>query len=439
MHSRVGIALALLFLLVSLFEVKGEPVSWNDTSRVAAIESLVERGTWVIDASPWVNLTQDKILINDKFYSDKMPFFSLLGAGVYGVLYLFGGSLAPNCSEVARFCAYSWLTLVLVSIPAAILVWLFFDYAARLNLPSWAAVAGTVALGAGTMIFPYALVLNHHVPAAASVFASFYLLSCQLGKQTSSVPSLLRRAGGIFASGLFAALAISFDVLSGVIAATLFVIAFLRHRAQFHFFVLGVLIPLAATALLDYQVARTILPPYTVTDAYNYPGSAFPASIAGNGTPDDYAAYAFRMFLGGKGLFAYNPLLLFAFVGAVGVALNLKHPLRIEGAITALGFIALCFYLATNTGNYGGTSYGERWFIVAVPILFSFIFFVPPLNGSGWKNAAWILFLPMLVLSIFSSLQGSQAPWKDFLPPVQMTRDVNHFPIFGFKLNFKLP
>lgn len=439
MHSRIGAALAISFFVVCTFTVKTESVSWNDASRVAAIESLVERGTWVIDGSLWVNLTQDKILINDKFYSDKMPFFSLLGAGVYGILYLLGGSLAPNCSELARFCAYSWLTLVLVSIPASILIWLFFDYAARLNVPRWAAIVGTIALGAGTMIFPYALALNHHVPAAASIFASFYLLSCRLGKQTSSVPPFQRGIGTIFASGLFAALAISFDVLSGVIAATLFAIAFLRHRAQFQFFVLGALIPLAATALLDYQIAHTIFPPYTVTDAYNYPGSAFPASIAGNGTPDDYAAYTFRMFLGGKGLFAYNPLLLLAFVGAVGVALNRQHPLRIEGATSALGFVALCIYLATNTGNYGGTSYGERWFIVAVPILFSFIFFVPPLNGSGWKNVAWILFLPMLVLSIFSSLQGSQAPWQDVLPPLQMTRDVNHFPIFGFKLNFKLP
>jgi hypothetical protein len=217
-------------------------------------------------------------------------------------------------------------------------------------------------------------VLNHHVPAAASVFASFYLLSRQLTETSPSSLGARKDVVSIFASGFLTVLAISFDVLSGVIAATLFVIALVRYRPQFHFFVLGALIPLAATALLDYQIARTILPPYTVTDAYNYPGSAFPASIAGNGTPDDYAAYAFRMFLGGKGLFAYNPLLLLAFAGAVSVALNRQHPLRTEGTTTVLGFIALCIYLATNTGNYGGTAYGERWFIVSIPILFSFIF-----------------------------------------------------------------
>lgn len=440
MNPRIGVVLAILFLVACFFAVKTQPESWNDTSRVAAIESLVERGTWAIDGSTWVNITKDKILINEAFYSDKMPLFSVLGSGVYAVLHSIGGSLASNCSEVARFCAYSWLTLVLVSIPASILIWLFFDYATRMKMPLWAAIAGTIALGIGTMIFPYSLVLNHHVPAAASVFASFYLLSGQRNEQIPPTP--LSKGGKVpdvrlFAAGFFATLAISFDVLSGVIAATLFGIALVRYRPRFHFFVLGVLIPLAATTLLDYQIAHTILPPYTVTDAYNYPGSEFPASIAGNGTPDDYAAYAFRMFLGGKGLFAYNPLLLFAFVGAVGVALSRRHPLRVEGAITVLGFIALCIYLATNTGNYGGTSYGERWFIVSIPILLSFFFFVPPLNAANWKSAAWILFLPLLALSIVSSLQGAQAPWKDFLPALQMTRNVNRFPFLGFRWNLK--
>jgi hypothetical protein len=438
LNSRIGAALGVIFFLGCFFAVKSEPVSWNDTSRVAAIESLVERGTWAIDGSSWVNVTQDKILIHDAFYSDKMPLFSVIGAGVYALIHLLGGSLASNCSAAAQFCAYSWLTLALVSVPAAILMWLFFDHAIRMKMPIWAAIVGTIALGAGTMILPYSLVLNHHVPAAACVFASFFLLRQGAAEEIPPASPLSRRDMRIrlFVAGLLGALAISFDVLSGVIAATLFGIAVVRYRSWSLFFVLGALVPLAATAVLDYQIAHTILPPYTVTDAYNYPGSAFPASIAGNGTPDDYAAYAFRMFLGGKGLFAYNPLLLFALVGAVSVALNRLHSMRVEGAMVLLGFIALCIYLATNTGNYGGTSYGERWFIVSIPILFSFVFFVPPLGAASWRRAAWIIFMPLLALSVFSSFQGAQAPWQDYLPPLQMTRDVNHFPIFGFRLNF---
>ena len=191
-------------------------------------------------------------------------------------------------------------------------------------------------------------------------------------------------------------------------------------------------------------IAGTVLPPYMVTRGYDYPGSAFPPTFAGNGTPDDYPAYAFRMFVGGKGLFAFNPLLLFALAGAIAVALKREHPLRVEGLAVALGFVALCLYLATNTGNYGGMGYSERWYIVAVPTLFAFIFFAPPLNtaptlnAATWKNPWWILFLPLLALSVLSSLQGVQAPWQDWLPPLQMTRS-NQFPVFGLKWNVKFP
>jgi hypothetical protein len=428
-HNVVGAVITIAFLVVFVALTKSKSESWNDIARIATIESLVERGTWAIGDSPWVDETKDKVLLNGRFYSDKMPLLSLMGAGVYAILHNgWGASLAPNCAQVGRFCAYYWLTLILAGIPATLMLWLFFDFAGRTNVPLWVALVGTTALGTGTMIFPYALVLNHHVPAAASLFASFYVLTT-------------RAAGNrwwLVGAGLLATLAISFDVLSGVIAVSLFGIALARYRFKSAYFAIGAAISLALTALLDYQIAQTIIPPYMITNGYNYPGSAFPATFAGNGTLDDYAAYAFRMFLGGKGLFAYNPLLLFALVGAIGVALSRKHPLWIEGLFTALGFMLLSLYLATNTGNYGGTGYGERWFVPAVPMLFSFIFFAPPLNTAIWKNAAWSLFAPLLALSIFSSLQGAQAPWQDWLPPLQMTRKPE-FPIFGFKWNVKFP
>lgn len=433
-HRLIGATIAIVFLIAFAALTKTKPESWNDIARSASIESLVERGTWAIDDSLWIDETQDKVLLNGQFYSDKMPLFSLMGAGVFAILHNgLGASLAPDCAQVARFCAYAWLTLILVGIPAALMLWLFLDYAWRQNVPSWIALVGTVALGVGTMIFPYALVFNHHVPAAASLFAGFYLLD-RAGAKDAQTNEHWRLA---FA-GLFATLAISFDVLSGIIAAGVFGIALARIRSRFVYFALGAAIPIALTALLDYQIAQTIIPPYMLTNGYNYPGSAFPATFAGNGTPDDYAAYAFRMFLGGKGLFAYNPLLLFALVGALGVALNRKHPLWIEGLVTVLGFVALSFYLATNTGNYGGTGYGERWFIVAIPTLFAFIFFASPLNAPTRKDAAWLFFAPLLALSILSSLQGAQAPWQDWLPPLQMTRSMQ-FPIFGFKWNVRLP
>jgi hypothetical protein len=419
----LGGVVAFGFLMLVSLMTHTQPASWNDQSRVAAIESLVERGTWAIDDASWADETKDKVFLNGRFYSDKMPLFSVLGAGVYAVFHhLFGASLAPDC----RVCAYAWVTRVLVGLPAALLLWLFWNFAQSYAKSLKMAFVGMLAFGMGTMIFPYAVVLNHHVPAACSVFASFYLL-------------LTRRAHrqAIFVAGLLAALAVSFDVLAGIVAATVGVMALVRLRRDFVFFALGGAIPLVLTALLDYQIANTILPPYMLTEGYIYPDSPFPATFAGNGTPDDYAAYAFRMFLGGKGLFAFNPLLLFALVGALGVAFTRKHPLQIEAICVTLGFALLCVYLATQTGNYGGAAYGVRWFIPVIPLVFAFILFVPPLNQEHvW---AWLAFVPLWLISVISSFQGSQAPWQDHLPIVQMTRDVSRFPIFGFKFNVRFP
>lgn len=423
-HTFVGALITLAFFLLFAGLTKPQPESWNDIARVASIESLVERGTWVIDGSPWVDQTKDKVFLNGNFYSDKMPVLTLFGAGVYAVLHGLGASLAPDCSQAARFCGYRWLTWLVVGLPVALMLWLFFDFAIRQNVPRGAALVGTLALGLGTMLFPYALVFNHHAPAAASLFASFYLLTTRAARDSR----------WLVPAGLLAALAISFDVLSGIIAAVMFGIALARYRSDWLYFAVGAAVPLLLTALLDFQIAGTIIPPYMIVNGYAYEGSAFPATFGGNGTPDDYPAYAFRMFVGGKGLFAYDPLLVFAFAAAVVVAMNRGSSFRTEAAFAAGGFVLLAIYLATNTGNYGGTGYGERWFIVAVPILYAFLFLVPPLNGSKWNRALWLVFAPLLVLSVLSSVQGAQSPWQDWLPPLQMTRS-NSFPVLGLKWN----
>lgn len=415
----VNLILCLAFFSAVLALTRPQPASWNDIARVATIESLVERGTWAIDDSRWRDGTKDKVLLNGKFYADKMPLLSMLGAGMYALFYHFAhASLAPDC----HICAYPWVTRTLVGVPATLLLWLFADLARRYAKTWKLALVGTLALGIGTMIFPYAVVLNHHVPAACAIFASFYLLLTRGASRPAN-----------WVAGLLAGLAIAFDVLAGIVTATVSMIALVRLRRAVLFFALGGAIPLGWTALFDYQIAGTFLPPYMLTYGYAYPGSVFPTTLAGNGTPDDYVAYAFRMFVGGKGLLAYNPLLLFALVGLVQAMRTSQHSLRTEAICVGVGFVVLCVYLATQTGNYGGVAYGERWFVPVIPLVFAFIFFAPPLNArQAWL---WSLFVPLLIISVVSSWQGAQAPWQDHLPIVQLTRDVNRFPFLGVKWN----
>jgi hypothetical protein len=424
----LGAAIALAFFGACLALVKTAPESWNDQARVATIESLVERGTFVINESGWSERTGDKIFLNGKFYSDKFPMLSLIGAGVYAILNTFGGSLAPNCQHIGAFCAYRPLTLTVISLPAALMLWLFFTYALQQRLAVWAGVVGALALGFATMIFPYSMVINHHVPAAVAVFVGFFTLAQR------AWPARAR----LFSVGLFISLAVAIDPVAGIPAASVFSVALVRARARVVPLLIGAAIPVIVTAWLNMHITGSIVPAYFLTYGYAYEDSALPQTIAALGTPDDYYRYAFRMLLGGQGLFAFNPTLLFPLFIALGLAFTRDHPLRIEAALTSLGFALLCLYLAVGTGSFGGNAYGERWFIPAIPTLFSFIFFGAPLKAAGWKKGLWIPFVFFCALAIVSSVQGALLPWGVTFPPLQMTRQ-DTFPVFGFKWNLQLP
>ncbi len=412
---------AILFFIITAFFVKPQPTSWNDITRIAAVESLVERGTWVIDDSPWTDQTLDKVFIGGKYYSDKMPLLSFIGAGVYGILHTQGFSLAPDCAPTTGRCAYPWLTLITMSLPAAIMIGLFFSFA-RAHAPLWAALAGTVALAAGTMITPYAVVFNHHLPGAVALFASFYIIYHEK----------LTGPGWIAAAGLLAALAPSFDGASGILALGVAVMALFRYRRKFILFAFGAAVPVIVTALIDYQMVNTVLPPYLIPGAFDYPGSVWQSNLAGLGASNNLYAYAFRMFIGAQGVFAYNPLLLFALAGAVVVSLRAGHPLRIAALATLASFLALSVYLALNTGNYGGEAYGIRFVVPAIPILFAFILFIPPLSGITWKNSIALVIVPLLALSMFSTYQGMRRPWVYTPPPVHLQR-LDQPPFVGIK------
>ncbi len=427
----LGVALALGYFALCVLWTERVPLSWNDMARVAAIESLVERGTWAIDDSRWVELTQDKVQFDGRFYSDKMPLLAWAGAGAYAVLHdRLAQSLAPDCEGAAGGCAYYGLTLGLIGIPAALLVWLMFEHVRRSCESIMIATATTIAVGLGTMVLPYSMVLNHHLPAAVSLFAAFFLVT--RGGWASG--------NAIAAVGFFTTLAVMLDPLAGIFAAALLAMAVMRYRALF--LALGALPPLLVTAWLDYQMIGTIIPPYLIPSGYDYPGSVFPATVGGNGTPDDLPQYAFKMFLGAQGLFAYNPILLFALAGMVVAALAKGNARRLDAIVIGIAVLVLGVYLATRTGNLGGEAYGERWYVHVIPIVMSFVIFAPPLaqvfGNAVVRWASVPLFGAVLVVSIYSSYQGAQRPWRYVPPPFHVTRNAETGAL-GWRSNVRFP
>jgi len=404
---------------------------------MAAVQSLVERGTWAIDGLDLAR-TGDRILVDGHFYSDKPPVLSLFAAGVYSVLHRsFHLELGAQwCDADAAPChcrifcdqspdwAYYLLTLILVGLPSAALLALFYHLATLVDLSDAQALLLTAALGFGTPIFPYSTVFNSHVPAAATLLAGFYAL-------------IRAREGGrvsrwLFLAGLLLALASTFDLGVG-----LFLIAFAcwllwKVRLRAWPFVFGALIPLALMVLLDYQIVGGPLPPYMFTQGYNYPGSRFLQTIAGNRKPDNYLMYGFRLLFGDHGLFAFTPTLLWAVVAWVRVSSNSAAPsvgkLRLRQRVLAapvglaVGLFTLYFVLFTD--NFGGAAYGARWYTVFVPLLFFFV-------AVEWRRMArrrwYILFAALLLVSLVNSYWGALNPWRTVTPLVRLELAGRHW------------
>ena len=109
-QDRTDSAATLLVLIsaaaVAIVSARGYAGGWNDGSRLAAVESLVDYHTLAIDRSIFVQVpprtdaaapgpypideptlyrhgTQDRLFIRGRFYSDKPPVSALLMAGLY--------------------------------------------------------------------------------------------------------------------------------------------------------------------------------------------------------------------------------------------------------------------------------------------------------------------------------------------------------------------
>jgi len=432
--------------------------SFNDRSRLAAVESRVARGTWVIDESPF-SRTVDRIYVDGHFYSDKPPVLTAIASGVYTVLHkCFHLSLDAGWCDFDEgpchcraFCddspdwAYYLLTLTLIGLPSALMLALFYHATGLFGLDNPAALLLTAALGLATQVFPYSTVFNSHVPATACLLAGFYAL-LRAQKPGFGVDDLSAQTGKnlvspfwLFIAGLLTALAFTFDLGAGLFFVAFFGYAVWGHQRRAWPYLLGGLFPITWMILLDYQIVGNPLPPYMYTAGYDYPGSRFPQTIAGNRSPENVLIYGLRLLFGDHGLFAFSPVLLWAVVALVlvwrnrpstsspprvlAVAEHRANWLRVAAALIGLTSVLFVLYFILFTDNFGGAAYGPRWYTVFTPLLFLFI-------AAKWRNQVFrkksglwtrrLLFLALTCISFVNSYQGALNPWRTATPLLRL-------------------
>lgn len=423
LSRRVAFAVFAAFALLFAIQAEGLPPSWNEASRLATVESLVERGTWRIDESTFVG-TGDKMMFGGHYFSDKTPLFQALAALPYALIHhALGLGLALDACDHGWRCGRRWLTVAMVGLPAAAMLAVFFQSLAA-QVPAVVALAATAVFGFGTMVWPFALTFMPHVPSAACLLVSFVLLR---GRSVAGESDKARSAGragarALFGAGLLAGLAVALDLPALFLSAALATLALLRHRRAFPAFVVGALVPATATALLDRHISGSVWPPFMVAEGWQYPGSRFPVANVGWASLESVPTYALQGLIGDRGLFSYSPILLLGVAGLVVVIGSRSHPMRTDAVAVAVGALAFAAFLFAREGlAHGGKAYGNRYFLPLIPLLAWFgAFAVPTALRSLASRLAAVILAVAVVLSVVSAYQGTLNPWATPYPVVYL-------------------
>lgn len=411
---------ALVVLGVYLFFVHARAYSANDASRMAAIESMVHRGTWAIDDSPFQTI--DRIKVGDHFYSDKPPVLALLGAAIYAPLHHgFGLTLqATGCNPetdpagcrallaaAEADWAYVAITFFLVMLPGAAMAVLAYRLGRRSGLGNGLSLLLAFLLAFGTAVFPFSTVFTNHVPTAAALFTAVYLLLSQYQPTRNQ----------LLLVGFLAGLAVTLDLSAGLFLVGLLGYIFWRWRGQVRWVVLGGLLPALVMLVLDYQIVGNPFPPQLYAPGYAYEGSALYANVSGFSRSDNVLRYTFDLLFGDHGVFAFFPL-VFWFVAALGAARQL--PLgenRVLAWIVGGSTAVYLLYFILSTDNFGGIAYSPRWLLLPVPLLAIFALINPRLYASRWRVG---LLLLLSGLSVWSGWRGAQNPWREAYPLLRL-------------------
>jgi hypothetical protein len=392
--------------------------SWNDGSRLAAVESLLDRGTLAIDDSifcrPPRHLidsglapypagrtdlltfgTLDKLFIHGHYHSDKPAVVSILMAALYQPL--MGLGLPSPAERPDIFC---WMMTVLTSgLGYAVAVGCVWALGTRLGLaPSWR-LAWTASFALSTFALAYTRHVNSHIMMLGVVSAMCLLLVRLAGEARDG-----RAAPGLLAGlGTLAGLGFNLDFGSGplLLAITFVLVAWrFRRLVPVLVFTIAALPWVAAAIGLNYAIGGGWKPINMYPEYFIYPGSPFTQqNLTGffRHSPLDQFLYAAAMLIGKHGYWNHNLALLLAAAAGWRVLRSSRPPLACSspsprrgeggerrsrepgegqgacdptgqtGRAELLGLLAWCtatwLLFAVLSNNMGGACCSVRWFV----------------------------------------------------------------------------
>lgn len=396
--------------------------SWNDASRLATAESLVDRSTLQIDSSIFVvppesdgqqplpyrahrsdlltNGTQDKLFIQWHFYSDKTPLPSVYLAVVYQCWTWLGGSpFAERPDWCCRVLTWSSSGLAFV-----LAVWGILRLGRPVGLSDRLRLELGLAFAVGTIAVGYSGTVNAHIIQLASAIWLFVgLLEVSQGLYS------IRRLIGI---GTLAGIAYAADFSAGptLLCATLLAILGTTRSVRHAVIVIVAVIPwLIAHHAVNYWIGGSLAPANANPAYFHWDGSPFAAgAITGrwqHATPLHFLRYAGDLLFGKQGYLFHNLPLLIASVWAWPI---LKQAKRERWVLLAALFWCVSTWLlaAVSSTNRSGQCLSVRWFLPLLAAGFLYLAVLlrdrPDLISEFRLAANWGV--PMAILSAIYGL-----------------------------------
>ena len=349
--------------------------AWNEYSRYDLVRAVVEQGTVQIDS--FHENTGDKAFKDGHYYSDKVPGTAILGVPVYAA-YLAVNRLA-GVEEPPQEAAVAALAFAISGVTTALLVVLLVRFLIPYTGEPWALAMG-VALGLGSILFPFATMFFAHAASAFFLFAAFYCLWSA------------RRAGGgpwrVVAAGLLGGMAVITEISAAIGVLVL---------AAYALFAGPTVGELARPVLRRIDVRTALLyalggiVPALLLMGHNALAFGSPLSLGYSNLENGGFAEGMRqgilgvtlpkldvlgdLTVGPRGLLRLTPWFVIAPLGLVALR---RREVRAEVVVAATICVA---FLVFNAGYYlpfGGWTPGPRFLSPALPFAAVLVALAPP-------------------------------------------------------------
>ena len=328
---------------------------WNQNAGLDLTHAVVERGTLYVDgySTNTGDLSRGR---HGHAYINKPPGTSLLGVAPYAVAYFIEKKLHADTDGMPVMTFNAWLdTVAVCGLSGALIAALVYASLRRMAGRDGKIAAGiALTIAFGTIVMPYSTVFFAHVPAA------LFLLVAFLWRDTR--PLLAGASAGL------AGITIYFCIPAALVILALIAV---HSRKNAMLFVAGA-VPFAL--LLAWYHTRCFGAPWRTS----VEGSGLfvdPNRVLGVfGKPSIEALWGLT-FSPYRGLFFCSPVLLAAFAGS---AVMIRRRL-FRGELVAIAAIFIVFLVATASFNgwHGGSAFGPRYMLPAVPLLAIPLAFVP--------------------------------------------------------------